>query len=267
MTSKIISTAEAQNISSIIESITIESAVQEMLENLRLCLFTWKKNSIELETKIRFQKEGLTSSEVKALMPAERRRIDKHLKKDRRLTTAGIREVLTIYREEIKNQTIDTHTIEDINNSLVFETNKNYRIRDATKLVYIFTALAESEQNQSRIITAWKAKTRAQYYYGLLTGLDDPNTYLINERSSQGGEARSQKLKKQRVPKQIMLDILNEMVPQDKWRNYPAAAEVVFGPLIEKLRAEGVSLPQDENDLRAELINLMEKHKNFFIRS
>lgn len=267
MNSRTINTAEAQNTSSMLEGITIESAIQEMQENLRLCLFTWKKNSLELEMKIKLQKEGLTSSEVKTLMPAERRRINKLLNKDHRLTATGIREALTVYSEEIKNQTIDTHTIEDLNCNLVHGTNKNLRIRDATKLVYIFTALAELEQNQSKVITAWKAMTRAQYYYGLLTGLDDPNTYMISDRASQGGEARSQKLKQHKLSKQIMLDLLHKMVPQDKWRNYHMAADAVFGPFIEQLRTEAVNLPQDESDLKADLTNLIVKHKKTFVRS
>lgn len=267
MSRKTSSTDDTQTIRFTFDEETIETAIQNILNNLGRCIFTWTKNPLELEAKTKLQKKGLTSSEVKDLMVAERKRIEKRLSKDPRLTTKGIREMLNIYSEGIKENSINDNTIQDLSYTLLLETNKESRIGDATKLTFIFTAIAELEKKQSRIITAWKAIAKAQYYYGLLTGLDDPNTYLSNQRASQGGEARSLKLMQQKLPQQIMLDLLYKMVPQNKWRNFPAAADAIFDQLIEKLQTEAANFTQNEIDLKADLLNLIAEHKDTFINS
>lgn len=250
-----------------LESETIESTVSEVLINLNLHELSLLTKSLELEEKIKLQNQDITADRIKSLMSTEKKRIAKYLKNHPRLTKLGMRETLNTYVEKIKNQTIDSYKIADYSAYIARETDKKSRMGCARELVYIYTALAELEQNQSRAITAWKAMAKAQYYYGLLTGLDDPNTYLINERASQGGEARSQNLKEQKLLQQIMFDLLYKMVPQNKWPNFPAAADAVFGPLIEKLRNEAVNFPQNESDLKAKLIDLIAKHKETLIKS
>jgi len=261
------SKADAYTIYSKITEETIETAIQRILENLGARIFIWTKISQELEARTKLQKKGLTAEEVKALMSSEKKRIHKSLEKDQRLTTKGSRELLNIHSQRIKEQSIDSHTIEDLHYNVLNGVDKSLRIIDATKLVYTFTALAELEQQQSNAITAWKAMAKAQYYHGLLTGLDDPNTFLINERASKGGDARSQNINQKKLSQKIMLDLLYKMVPQNKWRSFPAAADAVIGPLIKKLRSETLTLPLTENELKADLTDLVAKHKDTFIKS
>ena len=271
MHEKATNTIMTQSISHTLEGETVENAVQEMLNELNLHEFTWILRSLELKTKTKLQNKGITSDEIKLLISAERKRIYKRLKKHPRLTEAGTRETLNTYSEKIKNNTISSHTLEDLNFYLLNETDKKTRISYTRELVYIYTALAQLEQSQSRVITAWKAMAKAKHYLGRLTGLDDPNTHLVNERASQGGKARAQKIKQQKdlkqAAEQTMLDLLNKMVPQAKWRNYSAAAEAVVGPLLEVIKTDGVKLPSDRDDLKSTLMNLVMEHKDAFIKS
>lgn len=264
-------TIMAQNIKHTFEGETVENAVEEMLDELNSHEFTWVLRSLELKAKTKLQNKGFTAGETKPLMSIERKRIHKRLKRHPRLTEAGTRETLNAYSEKIKDNTINSHHVEDHKFYLLTKTDKKPRINAARALVYIYTATAQLEHNQNRDITAWKAMAKAQYYRGLLTGLDDPNTHLVNERASQGGKARAQKIKQQKhftqIAEQTMLDLLNKMVPQAKWRNYSTAAEAVVDPLLEAIKIDGIQLTSDRDDLKSILMNLIMEYKDAFIKS
>ena len=166
-----------------------------------------------------------------------------------------IRDTLELYRQDIKSKKVNKESIAELYFSLIMKSkNKEERAQKTFLLACIYTSLAQIAFWDDRMITAWRAISKAQYFLGLLSGLSDPFAQALAERASKGGKKASDNAK---YAKKRIIDLLIEERPQGGWHTPKNTAYVLADPLLKIIEKEKLTLPKNREDLIQHLLNLI----------
>lgn len=166
-----------------------------------------------------------------------------------------IQDTLKLYRQEVKNKKTNKESIAELYFSMAMKSkNKEERAQRTFLLACIYTSLAQIAFWDDRMSTAWRAISKAQYFLGILSGLDDPCTKVLTERASKGGKKASDNAK---YAKKRIIDLLIEKRPQGGWHTPKDTAYTLADPLLKIIEKEKLSLPEDREDLIHHLLNLI----------
>lgn len=166
-----------------------------------------------------------------------------------------IQDTLEFYRQEIKNKKTNKGSIAELYFSLIMKSkNKEERAQRTFLLACIYTSLAQIAFWDDRMSIAWRAISKAQYFLGILSGLDDPFAQVLTERASKGGKKASDNAK---YAKKRIIDLLIEERPQGGWHTPKDTAYALADPLLKIVEKEKLTLPKNREDLIHHLLNLI----------